>query len=114
MTKQLILFMKILNRFNIAELAVTGAIEIVPEKNFIKNQDFNSFSNDGFELIATARQVHMTRNKNNLPLLHVKHNFYKNSFFPSAIIEWNHVDSNIRNSETNYKAKARFKSSSIS
>ena len=56
----------------------------------------------------------MTRNKNNLPLLHVKHNFYKNSFFPSAIIEWNHVDSNIRNSETNYKAKARFKSSSIS
>ena len=44
----------------------------------------------------------MTRNKNNLPLLHVKHNFYKNYFFPSAIIEWNHVDSNIRNSETNY------------
>ena len=34
----------------------------------------------------------------------------KNSFFPSTIIEWNNLDSNIRNSESRvYKAKARIK-----
>ena len=30
----------------------------------------------------------------------MKHQFFKNSYFPSTIIEWNKLDSNIRNSET--------------
>ena len=30
----------------------------------------------------------------------MKHNFYKNSFFPSAIIKWNNPDSNLWNSES--------------
>ena len=29
-----------------------------------------------------------------------KHNFFKNSFFRSAIIEWNNLDSNLRNSKS--------------
>ena len=41
----------------------------------------------------------MTRCKKSIPLLNVKHNYFKNSFFPSTIIEWNNLDSNIRNSE---------------
>ena len=29
----------------------------------------------------------------NIPLFNIKHNFYKNFFFPSTIIEWNNLDS---------------------
>ena len=52
-----------------------------------------------FELIPTARQVYMTRHKNRVPLFNVKHDYFKNSFFPSTVIEWNKLDTNIRNSE---------------
>ena len=41
-----------------------------------------------------------TRNTNKVPLFKVKHNFFRNSFFPSALIEWNKLDLNIRNSES--------------
>ena len=41
----------------------------------------------------------MTRCKKNIPLLNVKHDYFKSSFFPSTIIEWNNLDSNIRNPE---------------
>ena len=30
--------------------------------------------------------------------MNVKHNFLKNTFFPSTIIEWNKIDPEIRNS----------------
>ena len=35
----------------------------------------------------------------------MKHNYFKNSFFPSTVIEWNKLDLNIRNSKnlTNFK-----------
>ena len=36
----------------------------------------------------------------NIPLIKTKHNFFKNSFFPSAIIEWNNLDSNLKNSKS--------------
>ena len=38
--------------------------------------------------------------RTNIPHINVKHQFFKNSYFPSTIIEWNKLDSNIRNSET--------------
>ena len=43
----------------------------------------------------------MTRCKKSIPILNVKHDYFKikNSFFPSTIIEWNNLDSNISNSE---------------
>ena len=41
-----------------------------------------------------------TRNTNNIPLFKVKHSLFRNSFFPSAVIEWNKLDLNIRNSES--------------
>ena len=41
-----------------------------------------------------------TRNSNNLPISGVNHEYFKNTFIPSAILEWNKLDSFIRNSES--------------
>ena len=49
--------------------------------------------------MPTARQAYMTRCKKSIPLLNVKHDYFKNSFLPSIIIEWNNLDSNIGNCE---------------
>ena len=38
-----------------------------------------------------------TRNVDKVPLFMIKHNFFKNSFFPSAIIRWNKLDPNLQN-----------------
>ena len=42
----------------------------------------------------------MTRYKNSISLFNVKHDYFKNYFFPLTTIEWNNLDSNIRNSES--------------
>ena len=39
------------------------------------------------------------RNANNIPQFKVEYNFFKNSFFPSVVIEWNKLDLNICNLE---------------
>ena len=41
-----------------------------------------------------------TRNVDCIPLIETKHTFFKNTFFPSAIIEWNKLDLAIRNAES--------------
>ena len=51
------------------------------------------------KLIIEKTSSYVTRNAGNIPLFNIKHNFYKNSFFPSSIIEWNNLDPNLRNSE---------------
>ena len=78
-----------------------------------------------FELIPAARQANMTRHKNSIPLFNVKYGYSKNNFFSLTlswrrplsyrnytdfymitasvkkgltIIEWNNLDSSIRNS----------------
>ena len=38
--------------------------------------------------------------ESNIPLIKTKHNFCKNYFFPSAIIEWNNLDPNLSNSDS--------------
>ena len=50
------------------------------------------------ELMPTRNKVHQTRHVANVPSLSCKHNFFKNSFFPSAILEWNKLDPSLRNS----------------
>ena len=40
------------------------------------------------------------RNVDCIPLIEIKHNFFKNTFFPSIIIEWNKLDPAIRNAES--------------
>ena len=41
-----------------------------------------------------------TRNVYCIPLIKIKHNLFKNTFFPSAIIEWNKLDLAIRDAES--------------
>ena len=51
------------------------------------------------KLIPEKTSSYVTRNADNIPLLNIKHNFCKNSFFPSSIIERNNLDPNLCNSE---------------
>ena len=53
--------------------------------------------------------VYATRNFDNIPCFKIRHNFFKNSCFPSTIIEWNNLDPTIRNS----KSFVDFKNSSL-
>ena len=41
-----------------------------------------------------------TRQCNKILAINVKHDFFKNTFFPSTIIEWNKLDWKIKNSES--------------
>ena len=50
-------------------------------------------------MIPTRRSLYSTRNIHNIRLVNTKHNFFKNSFFPSTIIEWNNLDPHLRKSE---------------
>ena len=49
------------------------------------------------ELIPTRNEAYQTRHPANIPSLSFKHNFFKNIFFPSSILEWNKLDSSLRN-----------------
>ena len=53
-----------------------------------------------FNIILTSASTYNIRNANNIPLLKVKHNFFRTSFLPSAVIEWNKLDLKIGNSES--------------
>ena len=53
-----------------------------------------------FNLIPEKTSSYATRNVDCIPLIKIKHNFFKNTFFPSAIIEWNKLDPTIRNAES--------------
>ena len=53
-----------------------------------------------FSLIPTKRSLYSTRNVHKIPLLNTKHNSFKNSLFPSTIIEWNNLDPHLRKSES--------------
>ena len=51
-----------------------------------------------FNLMPNFNRVHNTRLSYNIPPIKVRHDYFKNSFFPSAISEWNKLDLNIGNS----------------
>ena len=51
-----------------------------------------------FDWIPNLNRVHETRHSSNIPAIHTRHNYLKNSFFPSTIYEWNNLDCKIRNS----------------
>ena len=53
-----------------------------------------------FDIIPQSNCQYRTRNAQNILHINVKHRVFKNSYFPSTIIEWNRLDSNIRNAET--------------
>ena len=45
-----------------------------------------------FDWIPNLNRVRKTRHSNNIPVIHTRHNYFKNSFFPSTISEWNNLD----------------------
>ena len=53
-----------------------------------------------FNLIPTRRLLCSTRNIHNISPVNTKHNFFKRSFFPSNITEWNNLDPHLRKSES--------------
>ena len=53
-----------------------------------------------FKLITSRRSSYVTRNIHNIPFFKTRHTFFKNRFFPLAIIEWNKLNYNIRNSSS--------------
>ena len=51
-----------------------------------------------FNLIPNFDRVHITKCIYNILPIKATHDFFKDSFLPSAILEWNKLDFNIRNS----------------
>ena len=101
-------------------LAITGAIrgssreKIYQELGFESLQQrhccrklcsfYKDFKNESplylFNIIPIRNPAYSTRHHVNIPLFKTNHNFFKNSFFPSTIIEWNNLHLNLRNSDT--------------
>ena len=50
-----------------------------------------------FDLILGLNRVHKTRHSNSISAIYVRHDHFKNSFFPSTTSEWNKLDWEIRN-----------------
>ena len=53
-----------------------------------------------FKILTGIKRAYNTRNVDYIPCFNTRHNFFRNSFFPSTLIEWNNLDINIRNSES--------------
>ena len=54
-----------------------------------------------FDKIPTTRTAYRTINNiGNIPRFNVKHILFKNSLFPSSVIDWNNLDKSIRSSES--------------
>ena len=58
------------------------------------------FSTYLFQLILQNKDVYAIKSSesNKITSLKIRHNFFKHSFFPTVIIGWNNLDTNIQNS----------------
>ena len=99
-----------------ASLAITGAIRGTLREELYKELGFESLRARRwyrklcyfyksyifkqleylFNLIPVRTSNYRTRNADDVPYFNIRHNFFKNSFLPSAVIEWNKVDSRIQ------------------
>ena len=50
-----------------------------------------------YNLIALVNRFYVTRNNTNAPSFNCRIEYFKNSFFPNVITEWNKLDINIKN-----------------
>ena len=50
-----------------------------------------------FSIIPKLNRPYSTKNANNIPHFKVIHSFFRNTFLPSVIIEWNKLDPEIQN-----------------
>ena len=53
-----------------------------------------------FNLILEKTSFYATRTVDSIPLIKIKHDFFKSTFFPSTIIAWSKLDPTIRNAES--------------
>ena len=101
-------------------LAITGAIRGLSKGKIYQELGFESlqqrrwyrklcsfykvFKNESsrylFRIIPTRNPAYSTRIHLDIPLFKINHIFFKKSFFPSTIVEWNNLDPNLRNSDT--------------
>ena len=95
----------------IASLAITGPIRGTSKEKLYQELGFESlqhrcwfcklctfyriYKNQSrsylYNLIPLQTSLCITRSSNNIPCFHFKHNSFRNSFFPTAIIEWNNL-----------------------
>ena len=53
-----------------------------------------------YSIIPIHNMSYRTRQCNKIPAINVKHDFFKNTFFPSRVMEWTKLDWEIKNSES--------------
>ena len=108
-----ILFTKKMNPYNVTQLQLSQVpSEEHRGKKFIKNQVWSPFNKDAdienyclffkiyknqclknlFDIIPQSNCQYRTRNAQNIPHMNVKHQFYKNTYFLSTIVEQNRSD----------------------
>ena len=58
----------------------------------------NKSPNYLFKLVPVPKARHTTRNCHKIPTFNAKHDFFKNSFFPSTINKWIKLNPNFQNS----------------
>ena len=104
----------------ISALAITGAIRGISAEKLYNELDLETLQKTRWcsklccfykvdishypkyilNIIPVTVNRYNTRNTNNIPQFKVKDIIFRNSFFPSAITEWDKLDLNIRNSES--------------
>ena len=111
-------FIKIPNRHNQynSALAITRVVRETSRENLYQELGFESLqqrrwyrklcclfeiiNNQSprylFQLVPSPNTRDFSRNSENIPQLRTKHNFFKNSFLPSSIKEWNNLEPQIR------------------
>ena len=84
-----------------AALAITGAIRGTSRAKLYQELGLESLQKRRWYrklCKLSIRRAYNTRNIDYIPCFNTRHNFFRNSFFPSTLIEWNNLDINIRNS----------------
>ena len=99
-----------------AELAITGTVRGISKEKLYDELGLETFEKRRWyrklscffkifrykclkylsNIIPTSMSPYITRDTNNIPLFKVKHNFFQNPFFLSAVIEWDKLDLNIQ------------------
>ena len=112
---------EILNRFNtMLHQQLRGAVRGTSREKFYQELGFESLQQRRwyrkicclfkkvnsqsprylFQLVPSLNTRYFSRNSESIPQLRTKHDFFRNSFFPSTIKEWNNLDPQIRKSKS--------------
>ena len=85
-----------------AALAITGAIRSSSREKLYQELGLKTPKSSKYlySIIPIHNMSYRTMQCNKIPAINLKHDFFKNTFFPSTIIEWNKLDRKIKNSES--------------